>query len=64
MLGALIEAAGFKKGADFYNKIIYNIEGAVLLVLIPSERRPFCVLPKFKRAPAQGGKDIEKRSVF
>ena len=41
MLGALFEAAGFKKGADFYNKIIYNIEGAVLLVLIPSERRPF-----------------------
>lgn len=49
MLGALFEAAGFKKGADFYNIIIYNIEGAVLLVLIPSERCPFCVLPKFKK---------------
>lgn len=30
MLGALFEATGFKKGADFYNKIIYNIEGDVL----------------------------------
>lgn len=54
MPGALFEATGFQKGADFENKRMYNIEGAVLLVLIPSERYPFCVLPKFKKGAASG----------
>lgn len=50
MPGALFEATGFQKGADFENKRMYNIEGAVLLVLIPSERYPFAFSQNSKKA--------------
>ena len=35
-----------------------------MLVLTPSEQRPFLFSQKSKRAPAQGGKKNEKRYVY
>ena len=54
--GALFEAIIFKKGAVFHIQIFYEIEGAVLLVLMTIKAAPFLFFQKSKRAPAQGGK--------
>lgn len=59
-----LKAFFFKKGTVFQTKKIHKIMGTVLLVSITHQSGAFLFLQNSKRAPAQGGKENEKRSVF